>query len=81
MNTTRDRKMLQNGCMDLTLSQITLNQFQTPPHVFIMEQYLPAHSRTKGKCHVSALLLELPGLLFQRRELTDNVQIFLQIKQ
>lgn len=66
MNSTRYRKVVQNGCMDL--SQTTLKWFQTPLHVFIMEQYLPAHSRAKGRCHVSALLFELPSSLLTFKE-------------
>lgn len=50
MNSTRDRKVVQNRCLDLTLSQITLKQFQTPLHVFTTELYLPAHSRAKVQC-------------------------------
>lgn len=49
MNSTRDRKVVPNGCMDLPLSQVTTEWFQTPIHVFIVELYLPAHNRAKGK--------------------------------
>lgn len=59
MNSTRDRRVVQNGHMDLTLSQITLKPFQTPLHVHIMEP--------KGS-EVSALLFELPGLLLTFKE-------------
>lgn len=68
MNSTRDRKVVPNGCMDLTLSQVMLEWFHTPLHVFIMELYPPAHSRAKGKHNVSALLFELSGLLLTFKE-------------